>query len=62
LRLERATDPLRDAWRGAQCWVNTFPEALQLVSLHRHQYEECGPERLHIITPRHFAANLPLPL
>lgn len=61
LRIERALDPLRDAWRGAQQWTRSFPDALHSASLHRRQYEEHGPERLHMITPRHFASNPPLP-
>jgi actin-related protein 5 len=61
LIIERATDPLRNAWRGAQCWTNSSPEALSSASLYRHQYEEHGAERLHMLTPRHFASNPPLP-
>jgi actin-related protein 5 len=61
LKIERALDPLRDAWRGAQQWTRSFPDALHSASLHRHQYEEHGAERLHMITPRHFASNPPLP-
>jgi len=44
--VNKADDPMLDAWRGAQQWCSTEPEAFQAALTTRHEYEEAGPHYL----------------
>ncbi|KAJ2630759.1 Nuclear actin-protein involved in chromatin remodeling [Coemansia sp. RSA 1290] len=58
IRIRRAADPLRDAWRGAAQWCTAEAEAFAASRISKHDYLEQGGEYLreHGASNRYYAA------